>query len=205
MTAAAWAIDEGFVPAARARAGEAVPVQGSAARAWITRITMAGATLFFVGLLVAGVRAGGAGQAMAPLVLAGIVAFVLYTAERGRARDRARGYVLRVDERGIHVADAPPVPWRAVRALELRKLRRSLVERSRPHLVVHVDAATVAALAPALRPRAFASDPGHVDHATSCVLVDVSALEHAPPRVASIVRAAWDHHGEPAAQEPAHA
>lgn len=193
------ALADAFPPAAQAAAGAPVPIRLSAWKAWVSRIAVAGAALFFGGLFVAGLAQDSLQQAVLAFLLAGSMLLVLYTAERGHAAQRARGYVLRVDAGGITFGGAPTVRWDAVHALELRKLRRSVADRARAHLVIHTDAATVAAVEPALRASLFGGDIGHVQRATCQVLVDVSAMEYVPQRVIAIVRAAWERHADAAA------
>jgi hypothetical protein len=205
---AALADGDAFLPASRAAAGAPVPIRLSARKAWVSRIATAGAALFFGGLFVAGLAEGSTQQAVIALLLAAAMVLVLYTAERGHAAQKSRGYLLRVDSEGIAFGAAPPVRWDAVHALELRRVRRSVAERNRVHLVLHTDAATVAAVEPALKASLFGGDIGHVQRATCQVLLDVSAMEYEPHRVIAIVRAAWERHADAAATanpEPARA
>jgi hypothetical protein len=179
--------------------GGAVAIRGSAPKAWVARIAMAGGAMFFGWLVAKGVLAGNLQQALFALPLAAAMLAVLYAAERRHAQDRSRGYVLRVDAQGLHVGDGPRVGWDRVRALELRSVRRSVAERKRAHLVLHVDAQTLAAVEPGLKPSLFGGDLGYVQHATSTVLIDASVLEYPPAQVVGIVRAAWDRPDDAAA------
>ena len=190
---------EVFPPADRAAAGAPVPIRPSAWKAWVSRIAVGGAALFFGSLFAVGLVQGSGQQAVISLLLSAALLMVLYTAERGHAAQRSRGYVLRVDAGGIAFGDAPPVRWEAVHALELRRVRRSVAERNRVHLVIHTDAATVAAVEPSLKASLFGGDIGHVQRATREILLDVSAMEYEPRRVIAIVRSAWERHADAAA------
>lgn len=185
-----------FLPAASAAAGEIVPIRSSTSRIWVSRIAQVGTAVFFTWLVAQGVLAGDARQALFALPIAAVLLLVLCTAERSHARDRSRGYVLRVDGQGLRIGDGPIVPWDRIRALELRSVRRSVAERKRAHVVLHVDPETMAAVEPGLKPRLFGGDAGYVQQATSTVLIDASTLEYPPAGVIEIVRAAWDRHGQ---------